>query len=435
MRRQGEPLKYDLIVVGAGPAGLMAARVTAESGLKTIVLERKKAVSDVSRACVQTFYVNKRTPDSETGTWASKHDGYIDHVSVEILPDKTRFHFHVPGFHWDFAGACRPYQNWLQLSPRGAVVQRYAPNMVTWGFYYDKQAVLETLLSEAAGAGAEVVTGTLAIAAEDGPAGVTVRLREGETERLIEGHRLIAADGISSRVTEALGFNQGRAARPTRHILMYVLENVGGPWAQNSLMSWTIPSINQTGNILLGLLADGRNLLLAGATAGSGTKPAEKLDAFLQYPHVQDVVGQARVVDKKPTAITARSPVPDPARGHVILAGDAGSSAETWVQGAIASGWMAAKSILMELDGQPGNAAYNTWWQNAFAFNTPAYAKLLAGMYPLSRICADEELDYVYGLMDGEIGIPQLLLRGKMDLIRDARPELHRRLTDALAPK
>ena len=33
---------YDLIIVGAGPAGLMAAKTAGEQGLKVALLERKK---------------------------------------------------------------------------------------------------------------------------------------------------------------------------------------------------------------------------------------------------------------------------------------------------------------------------------------------------------------------------------------------------------
>jgi len=37
-------MKYDVIVVGGGPGGLMAAKTAAENGLKVLLIERKKDV-------------------------------------------------------------------------------------------------------------------------------------------------------------------------------------------------------------------------------------------------------------------------------------------------------------------------------------------------------------------------------------------------------
>ncbi len=42
--------EYDLIVVGAGPAGLMAARTAGEYGLKVALIERKSIITDINRA-------------------------------------------------------------------------------------------------------------------------------------------------------------------------------------------------------------------------------------------------------------------------------------------------------------------------------------------------------------------------------------------------
>jgi len=44
---------YDLVVVGAGPAGLVAAKTAAENGLSVAVLERKENIHEILRMCGQ----------------------------------------------------------------------------------------------------------------------------------------------------------------------------------------------------------------------------------------------------------------------------------------------------------------------------------------------------------------------------------------------
>jgi len=46
-------MKYDVIVVGAGPAGLMAAKTAAEDGLKVLLIERKRNITEIKRLCAQ----------------------------------------------------------------------------------------------------------------------------------------------------------------------------------------------------------------------------------------------------------------------------------------------------------------------------------------------------------------------------------------------
>ena len=47
--------KYDLVIVGAGPGGAMAAKTAGENGLKTALLERKTNPAKITRGCAMMF--------------------------------------------------------------------------------------------------------------------------------------------------------------------------------------------------------------------------------------------------------------------------------------------------------------------------------------------------------------------------------------------
>lgn len=49
----GGIVKYDLIVIGGGPAGLSAAKTAAEDGLRVLLIERKKNITEINRPCGQ----------------------------------------------------------------------------------------------------------------------------------------------------------------------------------------------------------------------------------------------------------------------------------------------------------------------------------------------------------------------------------------------
>ena len=49
--------RYDVVIVGAGPGGAMAAKTAAENGLKTALLERKTNPAEITRGCAMMFAV------------------------------------------------------------------------------------------------------------------------------------------------------------------------------------------------------------------------------------------------------------------------------------------------------------------------------------------------------------------------------------------
>ena len=58
---------FDLAIVGAGPAGLMAAKTAAEKGLKVVIIEKKSNVSTVTRACCQLLIMDENFEGESVG--------------------------------------------------------------------------------------------------------------------------------------------------------------------------------------------------------------------------------------------------------------------------------------------------------------------------------------------------------------------------------
>jgi flavin-dependent dehydrogenase len=419
-------MKYDLIIVGGGPGGLMAAKTAAEDGLKVILIERKKDITKIPRACSHIFFINKLTPSNKSEKGESHINGYVEPVSIEILDDRTRFHFLKPGFSLDYEGPLKPYYNWIQISPSGYQINRYKPNDKIWSFYYQKEAFLAGLLSAAEKAGAKVLQETMGLGADNTKDGVKVRVKGKSGEQTLEARNAIAADGIRSRIVESLGLNKERqlVGKPLK-IAHYVIEgvetNLPGSW-----LSFTIPSISPFGTIPLGIWAEERNQLQSG-TLGT-PPPSLVLEKFMKLPIVAQWFRHARVVEKLACSVPMRPPLREPVAGNVLIIGDAGAPDATWIQGAVACGYMAVKAIEKELKDQKGYQEYIEWWQNAFAFNKADHFKVFSMAYSLPKICSDEEIDYIYSLFQDKVGIPPCLVAKNIELIKERRPELYEKL-------
>jgi flavin-dependent dehydrogenase len=114
----------------------------------------------------------------------------------------------------------------------------------------------------------------------------------------------------------------------------------------------------------------------------------------------------------------------------VVVIGDAAAPTETWIQGAVASAYMAVKAIEKELGGQKGYPEYIDWWQKAFYFNTLDYFRMVMRQFALANAWSDdEEVDDIYSLLQDNVGrLPQILIDENLELIKERRPQFYERL-------
>ena len=167
---------YDLIVVGAGPAGLMAAVTAAKKNLKVALIERKTKTTAVKRSCC-TALIN------EPGT----HEEFV-------TLENNRLVFHRSDFSIPYDGPRIPLKQMIKFSPKGNrfVVEREEDPVA---IALNKECLLEGLTEQAQKLGVTIVSGTHALKAENIGEEVVVTVRQKDKTFDLSSKTAIAADG------------------------------------------------------------------------------------------------------------------------------------------------------------------------------------------------------------------------------------------------
>jgi len=384
----------------------MAAKTAAEDGLNVLLIEHKRYITRINRACGGMFMLEWVCPD-----------GYIETVKIEISQDKTRFIFPGPGFSIDYTGPLKPYTNAIWISPSGYKLYFYKNEI--FAFCQDKELLLAGLLSEVKKAGAEVLTGTAVIGVENTTDGVKVFVRGKSGEQILEARKAIIAEGLNSKTVESLGLNEKRKVW------------IGPVESTSCLLEGMEPTIpgHETGYITFKIPSTSDSEV--GGSFGMGLAPGDAMfvganyKEFAKNPEYTPWFRNARVVKKMAATATVRTPLREPVAGNVLVLADAAAPIATFITGAEACGYQAAKTTLKELNGQKGWLEYTAWWQKAFYFNDPSYFKRLATHYGLLQLWTDDEVDYISKFFQDTKTFPTLALGQNPALIKDDNPALY----------
>jgi flavin-dependent dehydrogenase len=236
--------RYDLIIVGAGPGGAMAAKTAGENGLKTALLERKKDPAKITRGCAMMFAI-------ESGYYFAERMYYNRKNKKMIFP--------VNGFSVNYDGPARNFYAWHFYAPDGKTRMAFGDyeeeikrgDEGRLSLVYDKGKLIEGLIDEAVSTGVDLFTG-LNVDGIEKRADSLVVTGGGEH---FEGTFVIGADGINSRLADLMGFNKERTYYcPAPGITYYVtgltipqsesiiFGNCFQPNAPVPILFWVIPS-------------------------------------------------------------------------------------------------------------------------------------------------------------------------------------------------
>jgi flavin-dependent dehydrogenase len=372
---------FDLIVVGAGPTGLMAAKVAGENGLQVALIDKKQVIPEMKRACGEVINVNEYS-------WGD----YINFNARDGL-----LNFPVNGISVRYGG---PYKNIYGMhtySPGGESIimgdsreGRVRGDSARRGIAIDKSELLRGLLDEVRKYQVTVITGAFMHQYEK--KGEKVAVGDGSTT--YESAFVIAADGLNSKAAQRLGFNREREFRGTLRCMFRYVTGAEPPAADALIHIMG----GKAGPALLGMCCTHREneYWIAVDDFSYETDLKAGFERIVKRPAFAPWFRKTKTISTSACVGNLYSPIAEPFRDNVLLAGDAAFSPQISINGGIICGWKAANAVVLALlEGRrekEGVGSYLSWWKKDIVDRHS-----LAGGNFMESL-DDSEADYLFSL-------------------------------------
>ena len=387
---------YDVVVVGAGPGGCMAAKILSENGFSVALLERKTNITKITRTCATMIAIENERYFNERMYLNEKNDRII---------------FPETGFSVNYDGPYCPFYNWNMYSPDGR-------HTVQLGDYkslesqgkrlsvtYSKQHLLEGLLRDARENGCDVFSSTNVVDVVSIPTGVRVYSREGKN---FKGTFVVAADGVNSRIARVTGMNENRLFYGTMIGVGLYFNNFKIPYP--NAFNW-ISFYHRTNKFPMAFTIlpcpypDAEFWLWGSFTSSPPEGGSDIMDEVVYLFNNSSYArwfADAEIVRHNCHVLNMWSPVPTTFLDNIIFVGDSAWSVEAECTGSMMCGLKAAHAITTAFRdnklNKEGVESYIKWWEDTFP-NSENYEDILS-LVGVFELLQEEDINYFFSLLD-----------------------------------
>lgn len=377
---------FDLVIVGAGPAGLMTAKRASELGLKVIIIELKKDISKVKRACSSQFVTDYNYEN--------------EHIKVE----NNKIKFPNNNFEINYTGPLLNIIDNFHHSPSGYKIHFAHPDHRSFAIKFDKGHLLSNLWNECEKLGVKLMLETIAYNGKDLGDYVKIDVKNHNKSSSILGRKLVIAEGANSKLTGIFGFNKNRKYYGSPLIFSCIMENTTGftPQSWNQFYS---SKYHPFAEIMIESALEGNNAIELTIMGTKDLRPNILFDKFINESPMSYHFTNSKIIEKRGYFVKSFDSLKKPYNNNVLIIGDSAAHVEVIVQGALMCGYHAANAVNDELNNKNGFEEYTIWWNKSFDFNHGdplEFVKLYGALGMRPNYC-DDELDYMFSLLENEI--------------------------------
>lgn len=384
--------KYDIVVVGAGPAGSMAARAAAREGASVLLFDKRR----------------------ELGVPVQCGEALNEDVlkELDIGPDPR----------WALGKT-----NAVKLVSPSGIEVRIAERKVVGkvGYILDRKIFDKHLATLAAKGGADIMVGTLVdgLILEDGkPKGVKARGASGRIE--VRAEVVIASDGVGSRVARWAGLNTALKLDDIETGIQFQM--IGVNFESPSMMefyfgnkiapggySWVFPKGEDMANVGLGVLG-----------SRAERRPIEYLRDFVAR---MPGLSKGKVIEINAGGVPVGGPLKQTVKDNLLVVGDAARQVNALTGGGIDSsmragdiaGEVAAKAVAEGDTSEKRLGEYEKRWRDLMGKRLERYLKAKNVLVSLT----DDDLDRLAEALN-EVEFDKISLTDILKVLIKAHPKL-----------